>query len=100
MFVLIGEEAMKRQWRTRRQVLPQSDGQRRWDRAYQLLLDWTGPSELADTTSSPAAPSPVRASDLRVLALPPICSREEVEQDACCPVCARLDPATGSAANR
>ena len=35
---------MKQQWRTRRQVLPQPDGQRRWDRAYQLLLEWTTPT--------------------------------------------------------
>ena len=34
---------MKRQWRVRRQVVAAPDGQRRWDRAYQLLLAWTPP---------------------------------------------------------
>lgn len=31
---------MKRHWQVRRQVTPHPDGQRRWDRAYQLLLQW------------------------------------------------------------
>lgn len=31
---------MKRQWRIHRQVIESSDGQRRWDRAYQCLLRW------------------------------------------------------------
>ena len=31
---------MKRQWRTRRELVESSDGQRRWDRAYQCLLRW------------------------------------------------------------
>ena len=31
---------MKRQWRTRRQLIESADGQRRWDRAYQCLLRW------------------------------------------------------------
>ena len=43
---------MKQQWRTRRQTLPQPDGQRRWDRAYQLLLEWGDPA-------APRAPQPV-----------------------------------------
>ena len=47
---------MKQQWRTRRQTLPQPDGQRRWDRAYQLLLEWTTPSETAQTTNATADP--------------------------------------------
>lgn len=80
---------MKRQWRTRRQVLPQPDGQRRWDRAYQLLLAWTTPSEAANATADPP-PVPLVAA-LR--------STQEVEH-AGCHVCARLDPATGTAANQ
>ena len=32
---------MKHAWKTRRTLLPQADGQRRWDQAYQLLLQWT-----------------------------------------------------------
>jgi len=31
---------MKRQWRIRRHLIESSDGQRRWDRAYQCLLRW------------------------------------------------------------
>lgn len=38
---------MKRQWQVHRRVLPRVDGQLRWDRAYQLLVDWTRPSEVA-----------------------------------------------------
>ena len=34
---------MKRQWRVRRQLMAVPDGQRRWDRAYQLLAEWTPP---------------------------------------------------------
>lgn len=32
---------MKRQWHTRRVLLPAADGQQRWDRAYQSILTWT-----------------------------------------------------------
>jgi len=78
---------MKRQWRTRRQTLPQPDGQRRWDRAYQLLLEWTTPCETASATSDPSPVSTVA----------PLLSTQEVEH-AGGPVCARLDPATGAAA--
>jgi hypothetical protein len=31
---------MKRKWQVRRLVVERSDGQRRWDIAYQLLLHW------------------------------------------------------------
>jgi hypothetical protein len=80
---------MKRQWRTRRQTLPQSDGQRRWDRAYQLLLEWTTPREIAMATADPSAVPPVAA----------LHSNQEVEH-AGGAVCTRLDPATGAAAKR
>ena len=32
---------MKRTWKVSRSLKPQSDGQRRWDIAYQLLWQWT-----------------------------------------------------------
>ena len=37
---------MRHDWRTTRRLEPHPDGQRRWDRAYQLLLEWaaTGPA--------------------------------------------------------
>ena len=38
---------MKRDWRMRRELLATSDGQRRWDRAYQELLTWTCPDGAA-----------------------------------------------------
>jgi hypothetical protein len=83
---------MKRHWRTRRQLLPQLDGQRRWDRAYQLLLGWTGPSESAETAGSPQIPveSPT---------VPARLSTQEVEH-ASGHVCARLDTATGARRQR
>jgi hypothetical protein len=31
---------MRHQWRLRRTFQEHQDGQRRWDRAYQLLLEW------------------------------------------------------------
>lgn len=31
---------MKQEWMIHRQITPQSDGQRRWDLAYQGLLKW------------------------------------------------------------
>ena len=31
---------MKRKWQVRRSVVERSEGQRRWDIAYQLLLRW------------------------------------------------------------
>jgi hypothetical protein len=31
---------MKRDWRVARRLEPRPDGQRRWDRAYQLVLGW------------------------------------------------------------
>lgn len=35
----------QRQWTIHRQVIPARDGRRRWDQAYQLLLQWTQPSQ-------------------------------------------------------
>lgn len=37
---------MKRQWKVQRTLLKHSEGQRRWDIAYQRLLQWT--QEVAD----------------------------------------------------
>ena len=35
------EGNVKHAWRVRRELQGSPDGQRRWDRAYQLLLEWT-----------------------------------------------------------
>jgi hypothetical protein len=32
---------MKRQWISKRQLIEREDGQRRWDVAYQLLMQWS-----------------------------------------------------------
>ena len=34
---------MKRQWKVRRQFQPTTNVERRWDQAYQHLLEWTLP---------------------------------------------------------
>ena len=36
---------MKRHWQLRRQFQPTTDGARRWDQAYQYLLQWAPPTE-------------------------------------------------------
>jgi hypothetical protein len=41
----IVEVPMKRQWQIRRQFQPTTDAERRWDQAYQHLLEWTLPSD-------------------------------------------------------
>ena len=45
---------MKRQWQVARQFQTCADGQRRWDRAFQLLLEWTAPvtQEVTDANRS------------------------------------------------
>ena len=66
---------MNRTWQVHRETVPHPDGQRRWDRAYQLLLRWA-----ADAVPAPA----------------PTLTQEET--DAHCPVCPRLNqsPTTNS----
>ena len=39
----IAEVRMKRQWNVRRQFQPTTNAERRWDQAYQHLLEWTLP---------------------------------------------------------
>jgi hypothetical protein len=59
-------------WRVRRQTSPHPDGQRRWDRAYLALLQWTQPA---------APPQP---------AIQPPTGEEERHDGRV--VCPRLDP--------
>jgi hypothetical protein len=42
---------MQRQWTIHRQVIPAREGRRRWDQAYQLLLQWTQPSQEESSSS-------------------------------------------------
>jgi hypothetical protein len=37
----LGVAQMKRKWDLKRQFVEQDDGQRRWDKAYQLLMQMT-----------------------------------------------------------
>ena len=49
---------MRHDWRVTRRLDPHPDGQRRWDRAYQLLLEWaaTEPTPGPSLASNPASP--------------------------------------------
>jgi len=43
---------MKRRWEKHRQFNPQPDGEQRWDRAYQYLLQWSQEMRPIQTTNS------------------------------------------------
>ena len=43
---------MKRKWVKRREFVPQADGEQRWDRAYQYLLQWAKEMEAHPQMSS------------------------------------------------
>ncbi len=43
---------MQRQWRVRRQMVAAPDGQQRWDRAYQHLLNWASPGPPPQTATN------------------------------------------------
>jgi hypothetical protein len=45
------EGVMKRHWQIRRTLLAATDGQRRWDQAYQQLLIWTSPDSSTRATN-------------------------------------------------
>ena len=71
---------MRHDWRVTRRLEPHPDGQRRWDRAYQLLLEWaaTGP-----TPGQPLASDPASS----------IHTSEDIDENR--DLCACLDPTTG-----
>jgi hypothetical protein len=68
-----------RQWRTNRRFLERADAQRRWDQAYQSLLNWT---------CCPAQSSVTEGAQTR---------QEESNEDS--RVRPRLDPASDPDAN-
>jgi hypothetical protein len=74
---------MKRPWRLRRQTTPSPRGQRRWNQAYHLLLEWTDP------------PSALTAVHLE--ALP---DAEQEVHDAYGPVWESFDPTASSTADQ
>lgn len=43
---------MKTAWQVRRTPVPQDDGERRWDDAYQFLLQWAINSEAGEPSAS------------------------------------------------
>jgi hypothetical protein len=45
----------RRPWHVRRTGVPTPTSQQRWDRAYQLLLQWAAPNPPAPTTAPVAA---------------------------------------------
>ena len=62
----IAEVRMKRQWKVRRQFQPTTNAERRWDQAYQHLLEWTLPIDrVRDQVASfrPPAEVEVRYED-------------------------------------
>jgi hypothetical protein len=77
---------MHRHWRLRRQTHPCSDGQRRWNQAYQLLLEWTMLDEPLHAV--PTVPLPLSAP------------ANQEEDDAHRPVSTGLDPATSPPADQ
>ena len=38
---ILREVSMRRKWQIQRRLQPTADAERRWDRAYQHLLEWT-----------------------------------------------------------
>ncbi len=56
MKFFIAEQHMKRQWKVARHLLAHPDGERRWDRAYQYLLQQTIKTEMKTEYEGVAAP--------------------------------------------
>ena len=54
---------MKRQWTVRRHFAPVPDGEQRWDRAYQSLLQWAMAAEQETTVTPMDSPQPLREVD-------------------------------------
>jgi hypothetical protein len=54
---------MKRHWIVRRQLEPRPDGAQRWDRAYQVILQWAMASESTSTTTQPPSSHPQPEAD-------------------------------------
>jgi hypothetical protein len=56
---------MKQRWRIRRQTCALSDGQRRWDRAYQAILEWAATGE-GDGRAKQRSPTATQAATQEV----------------------------------
>jgi hypothetical protein len=75
----IAEVRMKRQWKVRRQFQPTTNAERRWDQAYQHLLEWTRPVPDQLASFRPPAEAEVRYED--------------------CDLCASIDQPSDSGSN-
>ena len=67
----IAGERMKRQWKVRRQFQPTTNAERRWDQAYQHLLEWSLPNDpVPDLLASfrPPAETELRYEDCDLFA--------------------------------
>ena len=56
MKFFIAEQHMKSQWKLARHLVAHPDGERRWDRAYQYLLQQTIKTELKTNSGGVTAP--------------------------------------------
>lgn len=78
---------MHRSWKVRRREVESPDALRRWDRAYQCLLQWEKAPQ--ESPSSPEASPRSAPADLPT---------QEAGHESR-PLCPRLDPSTGSGAD-
>jgi hypothetical protein len=51
---------MNHQWKVRRQWTETQDAQRRWDRAYQYLLQWSGEASRPQSTAILSSAQPIQ----------------------------------------
>ena len=72
---------MKREWQVRRSTVEWLDGRRRWDCAYQCLLQWA--SEVASQSSKDSPPP----------------TQQEDKSDESCHLCSRVDTTTTKGSN-
>jgi len=70
---------MKRQWQIRRQFQTTADAARRWDQAYQMLLQW---SQSTESTTKPDLSTPLYSPSEVTYDQRNLCSRIDGSPDA------------------
>ena len=70
---------MKRQWQIRRQFQTTADSARRWDQAYQMLLQW---SQATDSPTQPEFSTTLQPSLEVTYDQRPLCPRIDRPADA------------------
>ena len=73
-------EATMREWRVRRALQPQPDGQRCWDRAYQQLLTWTQVQN-ASAAATVMLDPPRRRSKMRIALYARVSTQRQAQAD-------------------